>query len=274
MALTGCGGKLRMTGQKMCESEGGTYNVQMKHCTYSNQPRSAKQSCQAKGGYYDEAADVCEIGVDRELSGPPAAFRLWRRRPPARPSSRMGAALVKIYWPSGADHSSPTSSPSLPRIGLLRPLLLLAGVALIGYLIHRIGPAAILSAFQSLSWRLVLVLVFPTCLVAITDTVAWRFTFLKPPRSFARLFESAGRGSGEHGHTDRLGGGTSLKAYLLRPGVPLREGLASVIADKTASVVAQVLGLLGGLVVIILLLPESSALLFAQGGPWSSRSCA
>ena len=53
-----------MTGQKMCESEGGTYNVQMKHCTYSNQPRSAKQSCQAKGGYYDEAADVCEIGMD------------------------------------------------------------------------------------------------------------------------------------------------------------------------------------------------------------------
>jgi|SRR5580765_5710184 len=64
LSLTGCGGKLRMTGQKMCESEGGTYNVQMKHCTYSNQPRSAKQSCQAKGGYYDEAADVCEIGVD------------------------------------------------------------------------------------------------------------------------------------------------------------------------------------------------------------------
>ena len=64
LSLTGCGGKLRMTGRKMCESEGGTYNVQMKHCTYSNQPRSAKESCQAKGGYYDEAADVCEIGLD------------------------------------------------------------------------------------------------------------------------------------------------------------------------------------------------------------------
>jgi hypothetical protein len=64
LSLTGCGGKLRMTGKKMCESEGGAYNVQMKHCTYSNQPRSAKESCQAKGGYYDEAADVCEIGLD------------------------------------------------------------------------------------------------------------------------------------------------------------------------------------------------------------------
>lgn len=64
LSLTGCGGKLKMTGKKMCESEGGTYSVQMKQCTYSNQPRSAKQSCQAKGGYYDEAADVCEIGLD------------------------------------------------------------------------------------------------------------------------------------------------------------------------------------------------------------------
>ena len=64
VSLTGCSSKLRMTGQKMCESEGGTYNVQMKHCTYSNQPRSAKESCTAKGGYYDEAADVCEIGID------------------------------------------------------------------------------------------------------------------------------------------------------------------------------------------------------------------
>ena len=64
LSLTGCGGKVRMTGQKLCESDGGIYNTQMKHCTYPNQTRSAKQSCQAKGGYYDEAADVSELGID------------------------------------------------------------------------------------------------------------------------------------------------------------------------------------------------------------------
>jgi hypothetical protein len=42
--------------------------------------------------------------------------------------------------------------------------------------------------------------------------------------------------------------------------------LASVIADKTTGVVAQVLGLLGGLVVTVILLPGSSTLLFAAGG--------
>ena len=165
------------------------------------------------------------------------------------------------------DHSSPSSSPSLPGIGLLRPLLILAGVVLIGYLIHRIGPAAILSAFRSLSWRLALVLVFPTCLVVIADTMAWRFTFLKPPRSFARLFGVRLAGEAVNLATPTASvGGDLVKAYLLRPGVPLREGLASVIADKTTGVVAQVLGLLGGLVVTVLLLPESSALLFAAGG--------
>ena len=165
------------------------------------------------------------------------------------------------------DQSKPSSSPSLPGIGLLRPLLLLAGVLLIGYLIHRIGPAAILGAFRSLSWRLVLVLVFPTCLVAITDTMAWRFTFLKPPRSFPRLFGVRLAGEAVNLATPTASvGGDLVKAYLLRPSVPLREGLASVIADKTASVVAQVLGLLGGLVVTVLLLPESSTLLFAAGG--------
>ena len=74
------------------------------------------------------------------------------------------------------DHSPPSSSLSLPRIRLLRPLLILAGVVLIGYLIHRIGPAAILSAFQSLSWRLMLVLVFPAR--GARDTLAVGVGFL------------------------------------------------------------------------------------------------
>jgi uncharacterized protein (TIRG00374 family) len=142
-----------------------------------------------------------------------------------------------------------------------------AGILLIGYLIHRVGPAAILSAFRTLSWRLVVVLVFPTCLAVIADTVAWRSTFLKPPRSFARLFGVRLAGEAVNLATPTASvGGDLVKSYLLRPGVPLREGLASVIADKTTSVVAQVLALLGGLVVTVLLLPESSALLAAAGG--------
>ncbi len=64
VALTGCAGKFKMTGMKMCQATGGTYNPQAKHCTYPTQTRTTQQSCQAHGGYYDPAADVCEIGLD------------------------------------------------------------------------------------------------------------------------------------------------------------------------------------------------------------------
>src|SRR5262245_42784487 len=65
LSLTGCSSTtLRMAGQRMCASGGGTYNVKMQHCTDPNQRQPAKESCVAEGGYYDEAADVCEIGID------------------------------------------------------------------------------------------------------------------------------------------------------------------------------------------------------------------
>jgi len=137
-------------------------------------------------------------------------------------------------------------------------------VLLIGYLTVHIGPEAIWSAFRSLSWRLAVVLVFPTCVVVIADTLAWRFTFPRPPRSFARLVGVRLAGDAVNLATPTASvGGDLVKAYLLRPRVPLREGLASVIADKTTGVVSQVLALLVGLAITALLLPTSSALLLA-----------
>jgi uncharacterized protein (TIRG00374 family) len=135
---------------------------------------------------------------------------------------------------------------------------------LIGYLTRRIGPEAIWTAFRSLSWGLVLVLIFPTCLAVIADTLAWRSTFLNPPRSFGRLLGIRLAGDAVNLATPTASvGGDLVKAYLLRPGVSLGDGLASVIADKTTSVVSQVLALFGGLIVAAILLPHASALLFA-----------
>jgi uncharacterized protein (TIRG00374 family) len=150
------------------------------------------------------------------------------------------------------------------RGGLVRSLLLLLGVAVIGYLIARIGLAEIWHTFRNLSWRLPLVLVFPTCLAVLTDTLGWRFTFPRPPRSFLRLLGVRVAGEAVNLVTTGAVGGDLLKAYLLRPGVPLREGLASVIADKTTGVVSQVLLLLAGLVVSAFLIPLSSALMLTM----------
>jgi hypothetical protein len=55
----------------------------------------------------------------------------------------------------------------------IRPLLVLGGLAVVGYLIAQIGPAAIWSSFVTLGWRLPLVLVFPYVLAAALDSFAW-----------------------------------------------------------------------------------------------------
>ena len=55
-------GKARMNSSTMCRANGGEYNAITKSCQYTASTRSAQQICQAHGGYYDTAADVCEVG--------------------------------------------------------------------------------------------------------------------------------------------------------------------------------------------------------------------
>jgi len=143
----------------------------------------------------------------------------------------------------------------------------IAGLLVIGYLIVQVGPVAVWSAFRVLSWRLLLILVFPTCVAVLVDTLGWRYTFRAPPRSLGRLL--AVRLAGEAvnlGTPTASVGGEPVKAYLLRPEVALRDGLASVVVDKTTGVVAQVLLLLVGLLVGSVLLPVPRPLTVAAAG--------
>jgi hypothetical protein len=57
-------GKVRMKSSTMCSAHGGEYNAITKKCQYMASTRSAQQTCEAHHGYYDTAADVCEIGAD------------------------------------------------------------------------------------------------------------------------------------------------------------------------------------------------------------------
>lgn len=149
------------------------------------------------------------------------------------------------------------------KLAVRRPVLAAAGVAVIGVLAIQVGPATIWDAFRTLSWRLLLILVFPTCVAVLVDTLGWRFTFLRPPRSFRRLLAIRLAGEAVNLGTPTASvGGEPVKAYLLRPDVPLRDGLASVVADKTTGVVAQVLLLFTGILVgtVLLTVPRSLTL--------------
>lgn len=143
----------------------------------------------------------------------------------------------------------------------LRPVLMLTGLALVGYLVAQIGPAAIWASFVTLGWRLPLVLAFPYALAAAVDTFAWRL-LLPTPVPFLVLLRARLAGEAVSLATPTMSvGGDPLKAYLLRPQLPLRDGFVSVIADKTTVVAGQVLFLALGLLAAYLVAPPAGRLL-------------
>jgi putative membrane protein len=142
-----------------------------------------------------------------------------------------------------------------------RPLLVVAGLAVVAYLVVQIGPAAIWSSLATLGWRLPLVLAFPYALAAVVDTLAWRL-LLPGPVPFWLLMRARLAGEAVNLATPTMAvGGEPLKAYLLRPHVSLSDGLVSVIADKTTIVVGQMLFLALGLLTARFLEPPAGRML-------------
>jgi uncharacterized membrane protein YbhN (UPF0104 family) len=143
----------------------------------------------------------------------------------------------------------------------IRPLLVLSGLAVVAYLVARIGPEAILSSFVTLGWRLPLVLTFPYVLAALVDTIAWRL-LLPGPVPLGLVFRARLAGEAVNLATPTMAvGGEPLKAFLLRPHVPVLPGLVSVIAAKTTIVAGQIVFLALGLLAARSALPASSRLL-------------
>ena len=149
----------------------------------------------------------------------------------------------------------------------VRPLLLCAGLAIVAYLIWDLGPAAIWDAVARLSWRVLIVLVFPAGVVVLLDTLGWRFTFARPPRSLFHLAAVRLAGEAVNASTPTASvGGEPVKALLLRPEIPTRDALVSVIADKTTVVASQVILLAVGLLASLVLLPLSHPLMLTMAG--------
>ena len=149
----------------------------------------------------------------------------------------------------------------------LRLILLVLGVAFLAYLILQVGPGMVLASLQTLSWRLLVVLIFPFGLVTLLDTLGWRFAFHTDRASFLTLYSVRLAGEACNVTTPTAAvGGEPVKAFLLRPRVPLEEGLASVIVGKTTVTLAQGCFLALGLAVAWGLFPLPSA--FLRGMTW------
>jgi glycosyltransferase 2 family protein len=134
-------------------------------------------------------------------------------------------------------------------VRVLRSLSLVAGVALLAFLVVRLGKDATLGALaRALGWQFVLICI-PYGLVMAIDTFGWRYAFADNRVPFFRLLAARVAGEAVNAVTAVVPiGGDAIKVWLVRPHVPYRESVVSVIIAKTTITMALVLFLVIGLV--------------------------
>ena len=92
----------------------------------------------------------------------------------------------------------------LRRVRWYQAVLYACGAALFAGLIVEIGPASIVASFTELSWRLLVIVVFPAVVIVACDTLGWRFAFVHNPVSILTLARiPAGRSGGQRDDADR-----------------------------------------------------------------------
>jgi glycosyltransferase 2 family protein len=145
--------------------------------------------------------------------------------------------------------------------------LFICGAALFVWLLATIGPGAVVQAFSDLSWRLLIILVFPFGITTLLDTLGWRYAFRRDLVPFRALLGARLAGEAFNLTTPTASvGGEAVKAWLVRPWAPLAEGLPSVIVAKTTIVIGQALFVVVGLVAARAALASDS--LVIRGMEW------
>ena len=146
-----------------------------------------------------------------------------------------------------------------------RAALLLCGLALFAYLIADVGLATIGASFRMLSWRLLIVLVFPCTVFKLFDTLGWLWTFPgeRPSLLMLAKVRLVGQAINATTPTGTLGG-DAVKTWLLRDRVNARESVTSLIAVKTTMLASQGLFLGFGVLLARYVLPVKTPLLPAM----------
>ncbi|MGH7275153.1 MAG: lysylphosphatidylglycerol synthase transmembrane domain-containing protein [Nitrospiria bacterium] len=145
-------------------------------------------------------------------------------------------------------------------------LLLCLGLALLALMIHQIGLGNILNEISQLGFNIVFILI-PYCFVYLLDALAWRTTLREKAKEiqFPNLFLTRMAGEAINYITPSAYlGGEPVKAYLLQKhGIPLVDGLASVVTAKTVMVIAQVFFVLLGIGLSFASHPNNTGIIYA-----------
>src|SRR5262249_5404479 len=91
---------------------------------------------------------------------------------------RHGSASGAARGSANVRPAPATPEQGSSAAGWLRITLVVCGLAVFVFLLVDTGLAAIAHSFRELSWRLLVVLVFPCTLIKLFDTLAWQCTFV------------------------------------------------------------------------------------------------
>src|SRR5215813_8523129 len=138
------------------------------------------------------------------------------------------------------------------HVRAFRSLATVAGLAIMVVLIVRVGSDdALTAAARALGWRSLLVCL-PFALIMAVDTLGWRYAFAYDRVQFLRLMAARIAGEAVNVVTAVAPvGGDAVKVWFLRPHVPYRESIASVIIAKTTITLSQTIFLLVGVVAAV-----------------------
>src|SRR3989442_1218543 len=132
------------------------------------------------------------------------------------------------------------------------------GLAILAVLVGLVGrDEALAATARALGWRSFLVCL-PFALIMAVDTLGWRFAFAYDRVPFLRLVGARMAGEALNVMTAVMPvGGDAIKVWFLRPHVPYRESVASVIVAKTTITLSQALFLLIGVTFALALAVDS-----------------
>jgi hypothetical protein len=65
LPLAACSSSVRLSSRKMCEASGGTYSGNTCNPAPAGSQKTATQMCQAHGGVYITALDMCEVAGEK-----------------------------------------------------------------------------------------------------------------------------------------------------------------------------------------------------------------
>lgn len=146
---------------------------------------------------------------------------------------------------------------------LLRGLLTVVGVGVFLYLIYRMGWRTILDNVTHFGgWFAVILLVQMGWVVlqAASWYIIQNSLFQRAPFLFFVRIKIISDTMNTVLPTANLGG-DAMRAYLIKPRIPLKEGVAGIVVDKTVESIAGTLFMACGLLIAILFFPMPQALM-------------